>query len=81
MNDKKQSNSPRQKPSESHTQGIPELFAAIRYEKINEVVPVKLQFSLKKYIKQVAGKKGASAWIREVILEKLEHTTKKGSEA
>ena len=59
--------------------GIPQLarkvLAAIRYEKSSEVVPVRLPISLKNYIKQAAGNQGVSAWIRTVILEKLQHMT------
>lgn len=75
----KKDRTPRAKPSKNPGLGIPEVFAAIRYEKINEVVPVKLQLSLKKYIKQHARKEGVSAWIRTAILEKLERMAKRGS--
>jgi hypothetical protein len=60
------------KPLKNHGQGIPTVLENLRYEKISEVVPVKMQLSLKLCLKRVAGSKGVSGWIREVIIEKLE---------
>lgn len=62
---------PRGKRSKTPGLGIPRVLAAIRHEKINEVVPVRLQLSLKNYIKRQARKEGVSAWIRAAVIEKL----------
>jgi hypothetical protein len=63
MNNKKRSQ-PKEKPSQTPCLGISTFN---RVEKLTEVIPVKVQYSLKKIIP-----KPKSTWIRGVILEKLE---------
>lgn len=48
-----------------------EVLQAVRCEKISEVLPVKVQLSLKLALKRIAGKRGVSTWVREAIIEKL----------
>ena len=60
---------PRGKQPKNPRQGIPRLLAAIKHEKISEVIPVKVQLSLKNYLKSV--KPSVSSWVRDAILEKL----------
>jgi len=66
--------------SERPSFGIPKVLRNIHYEKISEVVPVKVQLSLKNCLKQLAGNQGVSTWIRELILEKLESMTEEAEE-
>ena len=57
------------KTSENHKLGIPDILNQIRHEKISETVPVKLPYSLKKYLQET--KPNVSAWVRHAILEEL----------
>ena len=66
----KSTGEPRGKHPENLRQGIPKLLAAIRHEKITEVVPVKLQASLKLFLKHHA-EPSVSTWIRRLILTEL----------
>ena len=63
---------PKENPSPSPTLGIPKVLRNIHLEKASEVCPVKLQFSLKKFLKNYAGAKGISGWIRETVIRRLE---------
>lgn len=65
------SRQPKENRAETHGLGIPSVLKNIRLEKASEVCPVKLQFSLKKFLKKYAGAQGVSGWVREVIIEKL----------
>lgn len=51
---------------------ILEALRAMRYEKMGEVVLVRVQLSVKNCIRRIAGKQGVSGWIRGIILEELE---------
>lgn len=62
---RKEGNPPKAETSETSSLGIP-TFNCV--EKLTEVIPVKVQYSLKKIIP-----KPQSTWIREAIIEKLEH--------
>jgi hypothetical protein len=58
--------------SRNAREGIPTVLENLRYEKVTEVVPVKVQLSLKNCVLRVAGKQKVSTWIREAIIEKLQ---------
>lgn len=62
--------SPRVNPPKTHLKGIPEVLTSIHLEKASEVIPVKIQFSLKNYLQQ--HKRPVSAFVRTAIIEKLE---------
>lgn len=68
---------PRGKPSKNIGSGIPGVLNAIRCEKISETIPVKVQFSLKRFLKQNAGKQGVSAWVREAIILRIREEKKR----
>ena len=61
---------PRGKQPKNPSSGIPRLLAAIKHEKISEVIPVKVPYSLKIYLRQRHNP--VSTWVRAAILEKLE---------
>ena len=79
MNNKKRKRIIHINPSKTPLQGIPKVLATIRYEKVSEVIPVKVQLSLKNCLKQLAGKGGVSAWVRGVILERLVRMTEEAN--
>ena len=65
--------SSRQVLSETHETrklGIPKVLSQIRHEKITEVVPVKVQASLKLFLTHHA-EPSVSTWIRQLILTEL----------
>lgn len=64
---KKSSRETKGKLFKNQGHGIPRVLEAIHYEKVTEVIPVKVQLSLKKAVP-----KPQSAWIRQAIIEKLE---------
>ena len=55
---------------ETHKLGIPKVLNQIRHEKITEVVPVKVQASLKLFLRHHA-EPTVSAWVRQLILTEL----------
>lgn len=59
------------KSSKNERSSIAEVLIAVHREKISETIPVKVQLSVKNCLKRLAGKRGVSAWVREVIIEKL----------
>ena len=61
---------PRPNPSKTHLEGIPEVLANIHLEKATEVIPVKIQLSLKNYL--IEHKLPVSTFTRTAIIEKLE---------
>ena len=68
---KQNNKDPEGKPSQIVSLGIPQLLRKIRIEKATEPCPVKLQLSLKNFLKKHAGAQGVSGWIRETVIEKL----------
>jgi len=63
---------PKENRSETPHVGILKVLKAVHYEKVSETIPVKVQLSVKKYLKQVAKEEGVSAWIREAIIMRLQ---------
>ena len=59
------------KPSKNERNSIAKVLDAVHHEKISEIIPVKVQLSVKNCIKQIAGNQGVSTWVRQVIIEKL----------
>lgn len=72
---KKKRREPLPNPSHSPTLGIPTSFN--RAEKLTAIIPIKVQPSLKKALKQVTG--NVSAFGRLAIIEKLERMTEEAS--
>ncbi len=63
------SNLGRAKHREEAGHGIPDVLQAIRLEKKTEIIPVKVQYSLKLYLQE--HETSVSRFCREAILEKL----------
>jgi len=60
-------------PSTLPLPSIPKVLEATHYEKTSEVVPIKVEVSVKNCLRQIGGEQGVSSWIRELILEELRH--------
>lgn len=72
----KKHKTPRLNHSKTLTLGIPRALRNLHREKISEVLPVKVQYSLKLIIQELAGERHVSTWIRQLIIEKLEEEGK-----
>lgn len=57
--------------SKTSSLGIPRALANLHREKITEVLPVKVQYSLKSIIQELAGEHHVSTWVREAIIMRL----------
>jgi len=72
MNLQKGHQKPRLNSSKTLTLGIPRALANRHREKITEVLPVKVQYSVKLAVKELAGEHHVSTWIREAIIMRLQ---------
>jgi len=62
----------RQSKLKNEGSDIPRVLETLHHEKVSEVIPVKVQLSLKNCLVRIAAGQGVSTWIRQVIIEKLE---------